>query len=108
MVSACGKAWSGLVLAALLGGCASVTPAPVVLVETAARGQPLVGAACTAVIGDLRWDVTTPSTIVVGNASGTLRIVCNMDGFRTSELIFRPASYGSAYPRRLVLDMNKP
>lgn len=98
--------WSGLAL--LLGGCASTASVPRILVETAARGQPLAGVACTAVIGTQRWDLTTPATIVVGDASGELRIVCNMAGFRTSELIFRPVTYSAAYPQRLVLDMNKP
>ena len=98
--------WSTLAL--LLGGCASTAPVTAIMVETAARGQPLVGAACTAVIGASRWDLVTPATIIVGDASGALRVVCNMAGFRTSELIFRPATYSAAYPRRLVLDMNKP
>ena len=99
----------------LLAGCAGMQPvAPEILIETAARGAPVNGAACVAMIADTRWDVLTPGKIVLGDARGTLRLVCNHPGFRSSELIFRPAgtstgfSLSPVYPKKLVLDLNVP
>ena len=120
----------------LLTACAGMAgPPPGILIETAAAGQPLPGVACVAMIDSTRWDVVTPARISLGSANGVLRIVCNHPGFRTSELIFKPApmtspglsaafgSYsssaaldaafplggvGSRYPEHLVLDLNRP
>jgi hypothetical protein len=119
----------------LLGGCATMDAGePGILIDTAAHGQPLPGAACTAVIEGMHWEVVTPAVIAVGEARGELHVVCNHPGYRTSELIFRPASatsglvlgfsgsgagFGgglglplsptaSRYPKRLTLDMNPP
>ena len=107
-------------------GCTTTAPdIPGVLIETAARGQPLTGVACTAVIDNTRWDMVTPAMISLGDARDALRIVCNHAGYRTSELIFRPTSMsaaaspghgdglplyggsiGARYPKRLTIDMN--
>ena len=117
-VSCASRALSSL-LAGLLcltaGGCAMIDAGePGVLIDTAARGQPLPGVACAASIDDLHWDVVTPAVISVGDARGELRVVCNHPGYRTSELIFRPISgtplplAGTRYPKRLTLDMNLP
>lgn len=105
------------------------------VLETAVRGQSIAGARCSATIGSLRWDVTTPAILGVTGARGELHIVCDMPGFRTSELYFRPEpgitssgsvgfgsrGYGSGvglglsfplgsaaapYPKRLVIDLN--
>lgn len=121
-----------------LSGCATPGAGDTgILIETETRGQALAGAACVAIIGDMRWDFVTPAVISVGQNRGDLRIVCNKTGYRTSELLFKPAggygsgfsagfgagSYGSgvglgfgiplggssaAYPKRLVLEMNQP
>lgn len=123
-------------LPVLLTACAAAPAAePGVVLETAARGQPVAGAVCMATIGSTRWDVTTPAVLATAGARGELHIVCNKPGFRTSELIFRPeggvssgvsagfgsGGYGSGvglglsfplggasapYPKRLVIDLN--
>ena len=123
-------------LGLLLTACAITPPGePGIALETAARGQPLAGATCVATIGPMRWDVTTPAVLAIGDARGALHIVCDKPGFRSSELIFRPESgvssgvsagfgsggYGSGiglglsfplggasarYPKRLVIDLN--
>jgi hypothetical protein len=68
-----------------------------IAIETAAHGQPLIGANCVASTGSGRWNVMTPATVAVGSANGDLHVVCNKDGYRTSEMIFRPSgSYGSS------------
>ena len=63
-----------------------------ITVETASRGQALTGASCVVSNGGGSWNVVTPATVVVGAASGDLRVVCDKSGYRTSELIFRPSS----------------
>ena len=123
-------------LALMLGACAATAPAdPAIMLETAVRGQPVAGATCAASIGPVRWDVTTPVVLAIGDARGELHIVCDKPGFRSSELIFRPeagissgvsAGFGSGgygggiglglgfplggasarYPKRLVIDLN--
>ena len=113
-------------VAGCVTGCVTTAPdTPGVLIETAARGQPLTGVACTAVIDGTRWDVVTPAMISLGDARDALRIVCNHPGYRTSELIFRPisttaaiglgygeglplygGSIGARYPKQLTIDMN--
>jgi hypothetical protein len=130
------RALCAAMLPCLLAACAGMSGGqPGILIETAAAGQPLPGVACVAMIDSTRWDVVTPAVITLGSANGVLRIVCNHPGFRTSELIFKPApmstpglsaaygSYsshaaleaafpvggvGSRYPERLVLDLNRP
>lgn len=62
------------------------------LVETASHGQPLPGAVCTVNTDSGSNSVTTPATVSVADARGELRVVCNKDGYRTSEFVFRPAS----------------
>ena len=65
-------------------------------IETAARGQAVAGANCMVTLGSASWNVVTPAAIEVGNAGGDLRVVCNKQGYRTSETIFRPSNpYGS-------------
>ncbi|HYD96885.1 MAG TPA: hypothetical protein VEC01_16265 [Noviherbaspirillum sp.] len=65
-------------------------------IETAARGQPVAGANCNVNLGSANWNVVTPASIEVGGGSGDLRVVCNKEGYRTSETIFRPSGpYGS-------------
>ena len=124
-----------MLLWALLTACAGVsTGEPVILIETAARGQPVAGAACVATVGPVCWDVKTPAVLAVGGARGELHVICEKPGFRPSELIFRAAAggYGTGvsagfgggihgssigmgiplggisapYPRRLVIDLN--
>lgn len=125
-----------LLLPSLLTACAAIQPGePDMLLETAARGQSIAGATCAATIGLVRWEVSTPAVLAIGDARGELHIVCDKPGFRRSELIFRPESgatsgvnagfgsggYGSGiglglrfplggapayFPKRMVIDLN--
>lgn len=103
-----GRATAAL-LSLLLIACASAPPGgPTILIETAARGQPVAGANCVATIGSVHWNVITPAVLKIGEARGGLRLVCDKSGFRTSELIFR-SEQGTApfvYPKRFVIDLN--
>ena len=55
-------------------------------------GQPLPGASCTVSTASGSWNVVTPATVQIGSPNGDLHVVCNKDGFRTSELLFKPSS----------------
>jgi hypothetical protein len=62
-----------------------------VAIETSSGGQPLPGAVCAVSTYGGSWKVTTPATLNVGGTNGDLRVVCNKEGYRTSEMIFRPS-----------------
>jgi hypothetical protein len=77
----------------LVTACASVAPDDGMLaVDTASGGQLMPGANCTVSTGSGSWNVTTPASIMVGSASGDLRVLCNKSGYRTSEVLYRPSS----------------
>jgi hypothetical protein len=63
-----------------------------IAIETTSRGQSLPGANCMVSAGTSNWNVMTPASVNVGSAGGDLRVVCNKDGYRTSEMLFRPSS----------------
>lgn len=82
-----------LSLAIALAACATTGPgSDSVALETYSRGQPLPGANCTVSTASGSWNVVTPATVQIGSANGDLRVVCNKEGYRTSELLFRPSS----------------
>ena len=66
-----------------------------IVVDTYSRGQPLAGANCLVSTASGSWNVVTPATVQVGSANGDLRVVCNKDGYRTSELLFKPSGTSS-------------
>jgi|GEM_PF-533327 len=74
-----------------LVGCATQPspPAGQLHVVSSAQGKPLSGAAC--VVSNLSgsWQVTTPGTVIIGEPSGDLRVVCHHPGYRSSEVIYR-------------------
>lgn len=81
----------------VIAGCAtSESGRNSLLIETVAQGRPLTGASCTVQTGSGSWQLTTPGNVVVGPASGDLRIVCEKPGYRTAELTYRTgAGYGN-------------
>ena len=87
-----------LLLPLALAACATTgSSGGVVVIETASRGQPLTGANCVVSTGSGNWSVVTPASVHVGSASGDLRVLCNKEGYRASEIVFRPSSpYGSS------------
>lgn len=125
-----------LLLPVALAACATTgSNGGRIAVETVSHGQPLAGANCVASTNTGSWDLMTPATVMVGSANGDLHVVCNKDGYRTSEMIFRPSGpYGSSaglgvgggsghvgvglglsvpislggggYPSRVIVDMN--
>jgi hypothetical protein len=87
-----------LLLPMAIAACATTgSSGGVITIETASQGQTLAGANCTVSTNAGNWNVVTPASVTVGNANGDLRVVCNKDGFRTSEMLFRPSSpFGSS------------
>lgn len=90
--------WIWAVLA--LAGCATGGAGNGnIVLETASNGQAVPGASCVVTNGSGRWDVTTPASVPVGSPIGDLRVVCDRSGYRTSEVVYRPAgSYGYGGP----------
>lgn len=87
-----------LLLPLTMAACATTgSSGGVIAIETATRGQAVGGANCVISTASGNWNVITPASVNVGAANGDLRILCNKDGYRTSEAVFRPSSpYGSS------------
>jgi hypothetical protein len=82
-----------LMLVAAIAGCASTGPGDNGIgIDTVTRGQALPGANCTVSTGAGNWSIVTPAVLAVGPASGDLRILCNRQGYRSSEVLYRPSS----------------
>jgi hypothetical protein len=82
-----------LLLPIVLAACATTgSSGGSIAIETASRGQALPGANCNVSTNAGNWNVITPAVVAVGSASGDLHVVCNKDGYRTSEMIYRPSS----------------
>jgi len=82
-----------LLLPIVIAACATTGSSEgVISIDTKARGQELVGANCNVSTNAGNWNVVTPASVPVGSASGDLRVVCNKDGYRTSEVIHRPSN----------------
>ncbi len=87
-----------LVFSLMLAACASSGPTSKgIAIDTTSNQQVIHGANCVVSNNNGAWNVVTPATIDVGGANGDLRVVCNKNGYRTSEFVFRPtsSSYGS-------------
>lgn len=68
-----------------------------IAIETTSRGQAISGANCTVSTNAGSWNVMTPASVNIGSASGDLRVICQKDGYRTSEMVYRPSSpFGSS------------
>lgn len=86
-----------LILPLLLTACATTgSSGGGVLVETVSGGQAAPGAKCVVNTNSDNWDIITPATVRVNSINGDLHVVCNKEGYRTSEMIYKPTNgYGS-------------
>ena len=85
---------------ALLAACASTPPRDGrVEILSTAGSQALDGANCVVETGAGIWNVTTPGFVQVGPPQGDLRVVCNKEGYRTSEVLFRGGTAGAGGSR---------
>jgi hypothetical protein len=87
-----------LLLPIALAACATTgSSGGNITIDTVTRGQSLPGANCMVNTNSGSWNVTTPAALNVGSANGDLRVVCNKEGYRTSEMVYRPSGpYGSS------------
>jgi hypothetical protein len=85
--------YSILLLTAVLAACATTgSNDGNVAIETRAAGQQLTGANCVVSTNSGNWNVVTPATVPIGSANGDLRVVCNKQGYRTAETLYRPST----------------
>lgn len=61
-----------------------------ITVEAVSRGQQVVGANCNIINNNGNWNVVAPVALDVGPSNGDLRVICNRQGYRTSEVVFSP------------------
>ncbi len=100
------RSWICLPLIALLVSCASTTPADGrIEILTTARSQPLQDALCEVETAAGKWTVTTPGSVQVGEPQGDLRVVCNKEAYRTSEVVFRRGGSGVPGATRVGVGM---
>ena len=79
----------------LISGCATGSGSGT-HIDTVSQGQPLPGAHCAVRAGAESFTVQTPATVVLPYRSSDLHIVCDMPGYRVSELIVQDLP-GAAY-----------
>ena len=84
-----------LAMTLALGACATPQVSNDLGIETASAGQFVPGANCTVQTVEGSFTVVTPATVPVRNTPGDLRVVCELQGYRTSEVIYRGMGYGS-------------
>lgn len=98
---------SGLpaILTALgLAACATTPVSNDLRIETVSRGQAMPGASCTVQLAEGSFNIVTPAVVPVRNTRGDLRVVCNLPGYRTSEVLYRGGYAGyDAYGSRTSL-----
>ena len=82
---------AALVFSVLLAACASQPQRPVgqIDIATTVQGKPLDGADCVARTLSGSWSVRSPGVVNVGEPNGDLHVVCNLAGYRSSEVIIR-------------------
>ena len=88
--------WSGLFATGLglaigmgLGARATTPVSNDLSIETVSRGQPVPGAHCTVQLVEGSFDIVTPAVVPARNTRGDLRLLCNLTGYRTSEVLYR-------------------
>ena len=75
-------------------------------VLTMSRSQAVTGAECVVETGAGKWTLITPGSTSVGRPAGDLRVVCNKEGYRTSEVIHRAGS-GTGSSTRLGVGIGR-
>jgi hypothetical protein len=65
-----------------------------IAIATTNRSQVVNGASCVVSTEAGKWTIITPAIAPVGQISGDLHVVCQLQGYRTSEVIFRSGARG--------------
>jgi len=83
-----------LAMTLAVAGCATSPVSNDLGIETFSGGQALPGTSCTVQTAEGSFTVLTPAVVPVRNTAGDLRVVCNRQGYRTSEVLYRGLAYG--------------
>ena len=79
----------------MLSACSTLPPySGKIAISTTSLSQPVTGASCEVRTGAGKWTIITPAIAPVGQIAGDLHVVCELQGYRTSEVIFRSGARG--------------
>ncbi len=79
----------------MLSACSTLPPyTGKIAISTTSLSQAVTGASCEVRTDAGRWTIITPAIASVGQIAGDLHVVCQLQGYRTSEVIFRSAARG--------------
>lgn len=77
----------------MLSACSTLPPySGKIAITTTSRSQPVNAASCEVSTEAGKWTIITPAIAPVGQIAGDLHVVCQLQGYRTSEVIFRSGS----------------
>ncbi len=79
----------------MLSACSTLPPCTGKLtISTTSRNQPVNGASCVVRTDAGKWNIITPAIASVGQVAGDLHVVCELQRYRTAEVIFRSGTRG--------------
>ena len=79
----------------MLSACSTLPPyTGKIAISTTSLSQAVTGASCEVRTDAGRWTIITPAIASVGQIAGDLHVVCQLQGYRTSEVIFRSGARG--------------
>ena len=79
----------------MLSACSTLPPySGKIAISTTSLSQPVTGASCEVRTDAGQWTIITPAIAPVGQLAGDLHVVCQLQGYRTSEVIFRSGARG--------------
>ena len=87
----------------MLSACSTLPPySGKIAISTTSLSQPVTGASCEVRTDAGKWTIITPAIAPVGQIAGDLHVVCELQGYRTSEVIFRSGARGRSASRVAV------
>jgi uncharacterized membrane protein YgcG len=87
----------------MLSACSTLPPySGKIAISTTSLSQPVTGASCEVRTDAGKWTIITPAIAPVGQIAGDLHVVCQLQGYRTSEVIFRSGAQGRSASRVAV------
>ena len=79
----------------MLSACSTLPPyTGKIAISTTSRTQPVNGASCVVRTDAGQWNIMTPAIAPVGQIAGDLHVLCELQGYRTAEVIFRSGARG--------------
>ncbi len=79
----------------MMSACSTLPPySGKIAISTTSLSLPVTGASCEVRTDAGKWTIITPAIAPVGQIAGDLHVVCELQGYRTSEVIFRSGARG--------------